>query len=241
MNNESIILFISSFLLFFCGWVSQSVFEAWWNVQHICVSGFRERTYVRGCVCVWVRVCVLACVCVCVFEKWVPFKSSSNQSGIIAKINVQKKSQVIESLCVNFYLKAIKSDTWVCLHADLWCYLLSMEFMSWCIWTPSILKQAILVVNFFFFLFFLFLDYVSVSFNSVVFQPFVTAASSLWLHEHAFEELILDTTSAGFELRSLITVRMWRHSLSKPVASFLDHAPPWLVLLIWAPTCLYSA
>lgn len=56
------------------------------------------------CVCACVSACIL---CVCVFEMSpieIKFKSKWD-----IEINVQKKSQVIKSLCVNFYLNAIKA------------------------------------------------------------------------------------------------------------------------------------
>lgn len=106
--------------------LSQSVFEAWWNVQHICVS---EKSGV------YVSECVSVCVCECAQHE-----SHSNQFRI--KVGYRKKSRKKRvkwsSLCAWTLTLMRSKQHWVCLHADLWYYLLSMEFMSWCIWTPSI-------------------------------------------------------------------------------------------------------
>ena len=69
-----------------------------WKIRSVCKR-------VHKCACS----CVCVCVCVCVCTTWVPFKSVSNQSGISKKKSGKKKSHVIEPLCVNFYLNAIKA------------------------------------------------------------------------------------------------------------------------------------
>lgn len=110
MNNASVILFILSLSVLFSVeqfGVSQSLKFKMYSTSVSLKSGVDVS--MRVCVCVWLE---------------------------IELDPVQLKSEsTIHSLCVNFYLMWSK-QCWVCLHAEVY-YLLSMKFMSWCVWTTA--------------------------------------------------------------------------------------------------------
>lgn len=96
-ERHSVLFFSLLFFSFFSVAESVSLWSLMKCTAHLCLWKIRSVCKrVRKCVCVW--------VC----TTWVPFKSVSNQSGISKKIQ-KKKSQVIESLCVNFDLDAIEA------------------------------------------------------------------------------------------------------------------------------------
>lgn len=125
MNNESVITFILfiSILSRFCGWwVSQS---------------FKLDEMYSTSVSLKSRACVSVCVRARKFEIspiQIKFKSKVGYRNQCPEKEWKKKFH----LCAwSFTLMRSKHHR-ARLHADLWCYLLSVKFMSWCIWTPCV-------------------------------------------------------------------------------------------------------